>query len=146
MVGEAGSKPVEHTADLALRVWAPDIEALFREAARGLCGLLFGSGEGKPNQEYEFEVEGLDLEELLVGWLNELLFRIEEEMLAVAEIAAVAVRGNPRDGFRLRATVRGGSRGPGRPLRAAIKAATYHDLEIDPDAESGYDLTIVFDT
>lgn len=146
MVDESGSRPVEHTADLALQVWAPDIEALFRVAAEGLCRLLFEADKANSNQEYKLEVEGLDLEELLVGWLNEILFRIEEEMLAVEEIITVAVRGNPRDGFRLRATLRGGARDPDRTLRAAIKSATYHDLVIDPEAEGGYDLTIIFDT
>ena len=147
MCREAGSIQTEHTADLALRVWAPEIGAFFREAARGLGRLLFDPGDVKPKQEFELEVEGIDLEELLVGWLNEILYRIEEETLAFDDVGRLEVRGNSRDGYRLRATLIGEPRDPERlGLRAAIKSATYHGLVIDPESETGYDLTIVFDT
>ena len=35
-MAEAGWEQVEHTADLALRAWAPDLRGLIEQAARGL--------------------------------------------------------------------------------------------------------------
>ena len=37
---EQGHREVEHTADLELEVWAPDMPALIEEAARGMYGLM----------------------------------------------------------------------------------------------------------
>ncbi|RMF50007.1 MAG: archease, partial [Anaerolineae bacterium] len=36
----AGYREIEHTADWALEIWAPDMAALLQQAARGMYALL----------------------------------------------------------------------------------------------------------
>ena len=142
-----GFQQVDHTADLALRVWAGTLEGLFRQAALGLSEMLAAPvGAYDAADGLSFEIRGIDLEELLVAWLNEILYRSESgTMLAALERLRVERAG---DGFVLRAE---GSSRPrevraGGQAGAAVKAATYHGLKIDPEAPDGYDLIIVFDT
>ena len=72
----------------------------------------------------------------MVEWLNELIYLHEahDELYFDFEIEG-------HSDTRLRATVRGAN---AHPTKATIKAATFHDLEIQP-TEDGYLATIVFD-
>ena len=142
----AGFTEIDHTADVGLRVWADDLEALFVQAARGLAALLTDAARVEPRIERAFELRGLDLEELLVAWLGELLYAREAEELLLVDIPELRIR-RAADGFALQARARGERRDPARhPLGKPIKAATYHDLRIAPGADGRYVVTIIFDT
>jgi len=143
-----GSRPVDHTADLALRVWAPNLPGLFEEAALGLSGLITDPARVASIEKHQFELTALDLEELLVTWLGEILYLDETSGLLFSAFDNLQIRFQSDRGlFRLSATGLGEKRDSGRHRRrSAIKAPTYHGLVISPDSEIGYDLTIVFDT
>lgn len=78
----------------------------------------------------ELRAEGMDRESLLVGWLSEILFRIEAEGRAfgafeVAELGETRVRG----------WARGEPLDPERHhIETEVKAPTYHMLEIRKEA------------
>lgn len=141
-----GSQPVDHTADVALRVWARDREGLFCQAAVGLLNLLTERSCVRLAERTKVAIEGLDLEELLVGWLNEILYLNDSGQQRFAQIEGLQIA-EAGDGFRLEAVLLGEGFDPDRhPAGAGVKAATYHGLRIDPRARDGYDLTIVLDT
>lgn len=142
----AGFETIDHTADVALRVWAPSLEELFAEAARGLVALLTDADTVVARQRCPLTVEGIDLEELLVAWLNEILYRFESEGLLLAEFESLRIVGT--DGpYRLTAVGAGETRQAGRhPSGVGVKSATYHNLRIAPDAQGRYDVTLVLDT
>ncbi len=141
-----GSQPVDHTADVALRVWARDREGLFRQAAFGLLGLLTERGCVRPAEPTAVAIQGLDLEELLVGWLNEILYLNDSGRRRFAQVDRLQIT-EVGEGFRLEAVLLGEVFDPRRHrVGAGVKAATYHGLRIDPRAADGYDLTIVLDT
>ena len=72
----------EHTADLGLRVRAPDLNTLFAEAARALFSAIVEDlGTVAPRQKVEVNLTGEDRDYLLFDWLNELLFRFDTEHL-----------------------------------------------------------------
>lgn len=76
----SGYQEISHVADVALEVWAPDLESFFIAAARGmlaLMGVILAEGS-LPSQQ--FQIQGDDPESLLVGFLSELLFWTEEEI------------------------------------------------------------------
>ena len=76
-----GFEEVSHTADWSARVWAPDLPSLFKEAARAmnsLSGTVIGTGE---RVSKTLEVEGPDVESLLVAFLSELVYYQEQENL-----------------------------------------------------------------
>ena len=127
---------IPHTADVALRVWAGDLAALYAEAAEGMCALLAAEPAPGDEESRQVEVRGDDAESLLVAWLQELLYLAETERVMFTGFQ-VQTAAPPC----LRAEVRG------RPLARLgkwIKAVTYHNIKIQSTAE-GFEVTIVFD-
>jgi SHS2 domain-containing protein len=130
-----GFEEISHTADWSARVWADDLPALFKEAARAmnlLAGTRIGSG---PRRRQVFVAEGPDVESLLVAFLSELVYYQEQENLAF-DVFALAI-----DGQRLRVEMEGAEIASSEK---AIKAVTYHNLKIEK-TEQGLETTIVFD-
>jgi SHS2 domain-containing protein len=141
-----GFEEVDHTADLGLRVRAASLEGLFLRAALGLASLLTDPAAVGSAERATIEVRGIDLEELLVAWLNELLYRFESKRLVLTAFPELRIeRGG--EGHRLLANGTGGRWDPQRhPPGAPIKAATYHGLKIVPAADGGFEITLIFDT
>jgi SHS2 domain-containing protein len=128
---------VEHTADVALRVRGATLAELFANAARGMLNLALG-GEPAPagRDRTEISLSAPDPETLLVDWLTELVYRMEDEAFIPSCVSVQSVEENT-----LRAEVTGGA---GGTLSRHIKAVTYHDLSIQ-QTEGGFQATIVFD-
>jgi SHS2 domain-containing protein len=111
----------EHVGESKLTLWADTLEDLFAEAARVLARAC-GPASGAPGDWEQVCISARDTETLLIDWLNELLGRSEVAGRAYGEIRELTIA----DG-RLEAEVRG------RPVaswRSAIKAATYHGLQL----------------
>ena len=130
-----GFEEISHTADWSARVWAPDLPSLFVEAARAmssLSGTVIGNGT---RVRRTFETEGPDVESLLVAFLSELVYYQEQENLTfdVFDLKVAAQW--------LKVQMEGA---PTASLEKAIKAVTYHNLNIAKTVE-GFETTIVFD-
>ena len=82
-----------------------------------------------------FEAEATDAESLLVAFLSELVFAVEQEHLIFIEFHVQV------EGIKLKVEMSGV---PILSLTKAIKAVTYHNLQIQPTAR-GYEVEIVFD-
>jgi len=68
----------DHTADLGLRVFAPDLNDLFRTAAAGLFDVIVVNRDDVRIVETEpVRLSADSTLDLLVDWLNELIFRSE---------------------------------------------------------------------
>jgi SHS2 domain-containing protein len=130
-----GFEEIPHTADYAIRAWAPDISSLFAEAARGMNSVSGASiGQGL-RLKRPITLQAADLESLLVEFLNELVFAQEQEGLGF-------------DGFDLRISANqltGMLTGSVlQSLAKPIKAVTYHGLKIT-DTALGPEVELVFD-
>jgi len=137
---EAHYTLLDHAADLAVRLRAPSLEALFVEGARALFDLLGTLGSTEPLTTERIELEGRDLEELFHDWLSELLFRFSARGETYCQFRVLAL--DPR---RLRAEVAGETLQRKRhTVEREIKAVTYHGLEIVED-EEGWRATLIFD-
>jgi SHS2 domain-containing protein len=118
----------EHTADLGLRVRAPDLNTLFREAAECLfTAVLDNLAEVRPNQKVDIAVSGIDREFLLFDWLRELLREADERHLVFGQFDVTVTDagltgsawGEPLDPVR-------------HQLLREVKAITYHELKVVP--------------
>jgi SHS2 domain-containing protein len=127
---------LEHTADLALRIYGRDLRELFVAAAYAMFSQLADVGRIQPVVGEPVSVEGTDYESVLVNWLNELLYLHEtrKHVYSVFDITELSPQS-------LKATVRGEQT---TDVYTIIKAATYHDLAVSETAD-GYTATIVFD-
>lgn len=130
-----GFEEHRHTADWALRVWAPDMAGLLEQAARGMYLLMGVERRDEPRAERELEISAPDPESLLVSFLSELLFILEQEYLVFDSFDIEA--GTSHVSARL-----GGA--PCSAIAKEIKAVTYHKLNVQETAK-GLEVTIVFD-
>lgn len=141
-MGQGSEKPggfeeLEHTADVALRVYGPDLQEIFVRAAEGMFHLVGDcERDGPPHFENDIRLEAPDRESLLIDWLNELLYlsEIQDVCYYVFDIHNLA-------STALEARVSGNSL---TLHKRAIKAATFHELRIE-EMPNGLEVTIVFD-
>ncbi len=135
---------LSHTADVALRVSAPDLPRLFAEAARGWKQLVLEDTPVQPLTRRTIRLEGVDREDLLVQWLSELNFLLNARRWIAAETTELKIEPDGKS-WRLTALVRGEALDPQRHhLAMEIKAVTFHQLQITRK-EDGYHTRIVFD-
>lgn len=131
----AGYEEVEHTADWQLNVWAPTLEELFVQAARGMYSLSNIQFDDSRNELRELSLQEEDFEILLISFLSELLYYVTSEHLAF-DITEINIRDT-----HLSAGLVGG-----RITRhdKEIKAVTYHGIDIE-QLNNKYRVSVVFD-
>ncbi len=127
----------EHTADLELLVRGRRIEDIFLNAARAVLSYTAPGPSAPPTIQKEIHLTAPNREELLVDWLNEILYLQEKEG---AVFRSFEVR-NLTD-REIRAAVSGGKTFSG--TGPEIKAATYHDLYIK-ETSSGWEAHVILD-
>ena len=136
MSDNKGYYELPHTADLALHVEGNSPADLLLHAAQGLTELMQCQliRESKP-AVYQVVLASLDLESLLIDWLNELVYLITVKTFFPANFDIPAIQN-----YTVKATLNGSS-----PMRFCryIKAATFGDLAISKEA--GYQATVIFD-
>jgi SHS2 domain-containing protein len=121
----------EHTADLGLRVRAPDLDSLFAEAARALfAAVVEDPAAVQALQRIDVQLDGTDREYLLFDWLKALLYRFDAEHLVFSRFEAHvgdagltgSAWGEPLDPDR-------------HALAHEVKAITYHGLRVEQTAD-----------
>ena len=130
----------DHTADLGLRVRAPDLTTLFSEAAAGLSAILVENPEAiVPRESMDFRVQGSEVEYLFFDWLSELLFAFDTRQLVFSKFDVrihetgmeCTARGEPLDIDR-----HGGNHD--------VKAITYHELQVT-ETDEGWLAEVILD-
>jgi SHS2 domain-containing protein len=126
-----------HTAEVRLRVRAPDFPALAAEAGRALAALEVGGEVPQATGDArQIVLRAADHGALLVDWLNELIYLAETERWVATEFAPEA--GGPLE-LRMRARGATVDIAPSR-----VKAATHHGLDVRATAD-GVEAEVVFD-
>ena len=131
---------LDHTADIRIKAYGKDLKELFRNAAFGMCSILADLEGITASTELEIKAEAPDREELLVEWLDELLYNFYTKHIIFSEFNIKELSDT-----RLISTVKGRFIGENKNrLKTEIKAATRHDLHIEKK-EGRYEVQIVFD-
>ncbi len=144
---------VDISGDVALRVWGENAEELFRNVSEGLSELITDTAGIKETEEREIVLAADSRENLLVQWLNELVFLFDtygfigkqfnislehgqDDSMAVSEKYGTVT---------LKARISGGYFKPDvNESRLLVKAATYHGLSLRK-VHSGWEAVVVFD-
>ena len=129
-----------HTADIGVKVYGATLKELFENAAFAMFDIIADLEGLKSSVEQNIEVKADNYEELLVAWLDELLYNFYTKSLIFFKFEVEELA----EGF-LKARVFGRPVGANRNrLNTEIKAATYSDLKIK-NTSTGYEVRIVFD-
>ena len=130
---------IDHTADIGIIAYGADLKEAFANAAYALFSLMIDLEGVVDSLCHQLEVSAPDQEELLVAWLNELiyLFEVEKVLFNRFEISQFSET-------RLRANCYGEKIDLERhKIKMAVKAATYHMLKFDEG--DGVRLQVLFD-
>ncbi len=118
-------KIIDHTADIGIAVHAADLGDLFAKAALGLFNLITYVYRIKPEIKRKVEIMAADTEELLVEWLNELIYIFEVEHVLFCDFNILEISENS-----LNAICTGEKINQKHIIKREVKAATYHMLHI----------------
>jgi SHS2 domain-containing protein len=131
---------LDHTADVQVECRASTLDGLFAAAARSLYEIALQSVHDQKDESCEIELltEGMPDEEILIAWLQELLY-----LLDTRHFVAVTFDFGTRGGDRICVSLRGYRHDP-HERATEIKAATYHDLSLEKQ-DGVYIALVIFD-
>lgn len=123
------SETFEHTADLGLRVTGTDLADLFQAAAEGLFdAIVVNRHEIREVESESVSLVAETLPDLLLAWLNELIFRSETRHRVYRRFELTVTENPPR----LEATIFGEPIDRDRHvLDHEVKAATHHGVRFE---------------
>jgi len=137
---------INHTADIGLKVFGKNLEALFLNAAQAMFEIILEKTEKESlfkkqeSKKFLLNKQGSNLEEIFVFWLSELLYLFNSEGLIMnkADIHKL-------DSNCIQAEIIGRIFNTDlERIKTEIKAVTYHELEVKK-TERGYEAKVIFD-
>jgi SHS2 domain-containing protein len=133
---------LDHTADVGFELRASTLEELFDEARRALLMVAFERPPQAGADERRIQLSAPDRETLLVRWLNELTYLVQDAGFVPAG-AQIRLQGT--GGLSLKASL------TGAPVlleeygwQGEIKSATFHGLDVSNDDE-GWHARVILD-
>ena len=124
---DKGFEIIEHTADVGIRACGCDIKEVFANAARGMFSLITELDDVVEAEYRDVELTAPDEENLLVAWLNELIYLFDTENIVFKRFDVTVL-----PNVRLRARSYGEKVDSLRHrLKTGVKAATYHMLRVE---------------
>lgn len=121
----------EHTADVGIEVTADSREDLFVNSALAMTDIMFDRTPEGASESRLVMVVGEKPEEMLIAWLNELLYIYCVERLVFTRFTDIKLTESM---FMVRA--HGERVDPdAHRVETEIKAATYHGFSIEPDGD-----------
>jgi SHS2 domain-containing protein len=129
-----------HTADIGVRVYGRTLKELFENAAFAMFDIIADLEGLKGEIVQDLELTAPNSEELLIAWLDELLYNFYTKHVIFYKFEVSELE---KDFMRAKAYGRAVSDNPNR-LKTEIKAATYYNLKIRK-TDDYYEVDIVFD-
>ncbi len=135
-----GFEFIDHTADVGLVAYGSTRKEVFINAAAGMVSLITDPEKVIPSYQREIALDADDYADLLIAWLNELLYLFDAENLIFSQFEITRLTPNS-----LTATVSGEKIDLARhEIKTQVKAATYHQIKLNPEKE-GFSARIILD-
>ena len=132
---------IDHTADLGIRARGKTLKELFTNAAHALFETVAVLDNINPIEQTQVDVEAESVADLMVAWLDELIFRhevdevffkhVEITELSETRLSAYAY-GEPADFAK-------------HVVFTEIKSVTYHQLSVTQSADGEWTANVIFD-
>lgn len=125
---------IDHTADLGVRARGATLGEAFANAAEGLFSYIIESDDVQPRGEVTVEVSGDDADDVLLRWLEELLYVQQVDLVAYAGFEAEVIPSDDGGAWRLEGTATGEEYDRDRHGHFhEVKAITYHGIKVQQD-------------
>ena len=132
---------IDHTGDLGIRVQGKTLQELFSNAAHALFDTVAVLDTIEPVAQFQIDVKAESVAELMVAWLDELIFRHEVdevffkrvEIVELSETSLSACAyGEPVDFTK-------------HIVYTEIKSVTYHQLKVHQSSDGKWLAQVIFD-
>ena len=131
---------VDHTGDLGVRLFGESLSRLFEQAAQALTFILTDPETIQIEETRKLLLDAKTDEELLITWLNELVYLFDTEGILFRTYDVLSVHDH-----HLEALAQGESYVEGRhSIKTTVKAATYHQLKIE-NRQGVWTAQVIFD-
>ncbi len=138
-----GFRFINHTADIAVEVYAESVEKLFYAASEAWKSSVLENTVSDSPFELHIELEAKTIEELLVDFLSELNFILFARRLVFSKIKHLVIENN--SDLSLKSVIYFEDFNPSKhTLKAEIKAVTFHQVNMKFDGKL-YRTKLVFD-
>jgi SHS2 domain-containing protein len=119
-----------HTADAKFQAFGQTIEETFTHAALAIASLMWDWNKIANNIEIPVVVEGQDLEQLLVNFLEEILYLLDTRNFLLGSIDNVTLV-KERGSWKIQALFRGDKNAIEYEIYGNVKAITYNEMVIN---------------
>lgn len=120
---------LHHTADAKFQAFGLTLEEAFLNAALATCSLMWDWKKVKKKVEYPVQVEGRDLEQLLVNFLEEILYLLDTQTFLLAAAEGIRIE-KKKEKFVLDACFLGDAYSGKYKIFGDVKAITYNEMSI----------------
>jgi SHS2 domain-containing protein len=131
---------LDHTADIGIIAFGRNLPEAFSVAAYAMFDILTDPDKIEETDSFDLQLSAANVEELLVTWLDELLYRYETERFICKQFVI-----SNMSNTSLYASVSGEKIDPARhEIKAEIKSVTYHQLRVEKSGNE-WKAQVVFD-
>jgi SHS2 domain-containing protein len=140
---DGGFELFDHTADIGVNAWGKDISEAYEFAAISMYSIIFHGSPPKvePKGEFRIKLKSSDIDQLLVDWLDEILFIYSTEHIVLSNFKIeIDIEKKSLD-----AIVSGEIVSDEYLIGTCeIKAVTYHMLSVKK-TDTRWDVKVLFD-
>jgi len=131
-LNKKGFTNVEHLSDTGIEFYGDSLEKLFENAARGMFSIIINIDSVTLRDKIKISLtnDSDDLEDLLILWLERLIYYFETESTVFAGFEVKKIK-RCGQGYKMDAEIMGEKFDSGRhEIKIGIKAPTYHQLAV----------------
>ena len=133
---------LRHTADAKFQAFGYTLEEAFCNAALATASLMWEWQKVEKKIKYSVDVTGNDLEQLLVNFLEEILYLLDTRMFLLGSAEIVEIK-KKEAGYFLEACFWGDKSSDLYKIFGEAKAITYNEIRIE--SNDSYKLQVVVD-
>jgi SHS2 domain-containing protein len=123
-------KFLEHTADAKFQAFGRTLEEAFSNAALATAGLMWNWENVEKKVEHQVKVKGNDLKQLLVNFLEEIIYLLETKSFLLGSVEKLMIE-KEGNSFRLKALLKGDKHSDKYKIHGDVKAITYNEMEVE---------------
>ncbi len=126
---ESRFRYLKHTADAKFQAFGDTLERAFANAGAALATLMWNPDEVSAELRHPVRVSGKDEQQLLVAYLEEILFLLDSRGFLLHAVEDVKIT-RTGQGLELQAVFVGDDRRAGYEIFGDVKAVTYNDMKV----------------